>query len=60
MPDQVERLGPKEVADLQEIANVCVPAVCTGRGDLAVATTTQVHGDDVVTRVRQRGHQSIK
>ncbi len=56
MADHVERIGAKEIADLQQIANMAVPTVGTGRGDLAVATATQVHGDDVMTRRSEGGH----
>ena len=40
VPEHVERIGPVGFGDFQEIADVAVPAVGTGRGDLAVATTT--------------------
>ena len=60
MPDHVERIGPIEFRDLQKIADVAVPAVRTGWGDLAVATTTQIHGDDVVARLGQYRHESIE
>ena len=60
MPDHDERIGPVVFGDLQEIADVAVPAVGTGWGDLAAATTTQIHGHDVVARLGQYRHESIE
>ena len=52
--------APYSSADLQEIADVAVPTVGTGWGDVAAATTTQIHGDDVVARLGQYRHESIE
>jgi hypothetical protein len=60
VPDHVERIGRVQVGELQEIANVAVPTVGTAWGDLTAATTTQIHGDDVVARPGQYRHESIE
>ena len=60
MPDQVERIGPVVVGDLQEIPDMAVPAVGAGWGDLAAATTAQIHRDHVVACRSEYGHESIE
>jgi hypothetical protein len=58
--DHVERTFPVQFGDLQQIADVAFSAIRTGWCDPAAATTTQIHGDDVVARLGQYRHESIE